>query len=71
MDKTRQCTGNGYTCLPNDGPKCCEGRNDDYRPCIPCDETNLKKPPGSVYILAGTCEYGIIYISPLAVTFFW
>ena len=72
MDETAKCTLNGKTCLeyPEDGPYCCDGRDDDDRPCIPCDETNLKKPPGSAYTLAGTCEYGNIYKSRLAVNLF-
>ena len=51
-----KCQGNGYTCLLNvDGPGCCTDRQEEKRPCVPCDETLLKKSSG-YYIRAGSCD---------------
>ena len=57
LNETRKCQKNGYTCHLLDGPKCCKNRLVESRPCIPCDETKLRKPSGSSYSQAGTCEY--------------
>ena len=52
-----KCQGYGYTCLLNvDGPGCCSSRQEEKRPCVPCDETYLKKSSG-YYNQAGSCDF--------------
>ena len=56
LSETMKCQSNGYTCLLNvDGPGCCNNRQEEKRPCIPCDETLLKKSSG-YYNRAGSCD---------------
>ena len=57
LSQTRKCQSDGYTCHLNDGSSCCAARLPEIRSCIPCDETMLKKPLGSVYSKAGTCDH--------------
>ena len=57
LPKTRMCQLNGYTCTFGDDPNCCDGREEETRKCIPCDETIYKKPQGSKYTKAGNCEF--------------
>ena len=57
LSKTMKCQGYGYTCLLNvDGPGCCSSRQEEKRPCVPCDETYLKKSSG-YYNQAGSCDF--------------
>ena len=71
LSETRKCQSDGYTCHLNDGSSCCNARSPETRPCIPCDETMLKKPLGSIYSKAGTCDHkpGTIYFQGLAEDF--
>ena len=56
LSETRKCQSNGYTCHLNDGAGCCNGRQEEKRQCVPCDETYLKKSSG-YYNRAGSCDY--------------
>jgi len=55
-EETKMCSINGYTCTMTDGPKCCNGRIEETRKCIPCDETRLRRDVHQVYKTAGSCE---------------
>ena len=57
LSETQKCQSDGYTCHLNDGSSCCYARSPETRSCIPCDETYLKKPLGSIYSKAGTCDH--------------
>ena len=56
LSETRKCKSGGYTCHLNDGAGCCNGRQEEKRQCVPCDETYLKKSSG-YYNRAGSCDY--------------
>ena len=53
---TKECQSNGYTCVHSDGSACCSGRQQETRPCVPCDETRLKKTDGLQYTTPGACD---------------
>ena len=55
LNETRYCQLNGYTCTIYDGPACCQGRSEETRPCVPCDETKLRKTDVLQYTTEGTC----------------
>ena len=65
MSQTQKCQSSGKTCVLGgiqdgfgpDGSACCSGRSEETRSCVPCDETKLKKPSGSVYTMAGSCNH--------------
>jgi len=57
LEDTLKCQLNGYTCTPGDGGKCCDGRQEETRKCVPCDETHQKKPKGTTYTRSGTCKF--------------
>ena len=60
LQDTLQCQLNGYTCTNGDGARCCDGREDETRRCVPCDETRHKKPNGMKYVTPGNCEFDFI-----------
>jgi len=62
LSDTSGCTSDHYTCTSKDGPNCCENRRKETRPCIPCDQTAMKKPENSAYTTKGSCEYELIKI---------
>ena len=62
LQDTRGCQSNGYTCTDGDGPSCCEGRPEELRNCVPCDETMQIKPNGAVYTTAGNCDFQVLGI---------
>jgi len=56
LESTRKCSIQGYTCTATDGPECCNGRVEEKRKCIPCDETRLRRDIDQVYKTADSCE---------------
>ena len=65
LKDTMKCQKDGYTCiLAGDGYQCCAGREPETRECVPCDQTMQKKPRGTKYVTAGTCDYERAYYRP-------
>lgn len=56
LKQTKKCSLKGYTCTATDGPECCNGRVEETRKCIPCDETRLRRDILEVYKTADSCE---------------
>lgn len=56
LEETKKCSIDDYTCIALDGPECCNGRLEDTRKCIPCDETMLRRGIHETYSTAGSCD---------------
>ena len=57
ISENRRYQSNGFTCTDVDGAGCSSGRYPEKRDCIPCDETEYKKPAGAKYLKSGSCRY--------------
>ena len=56
LQDTRKCQLDGYVCSIGDKEDCCNGKDVETRPCVPCDETRHRKTNGSEYINLGSCD---------------